>query len=94
MYKIFKYEFKLTYYQHIDMPEGAKVLKVDKQDQKYYIWALIDTDAKLERKLINVIGTGNPTEIYNDSIQLFKHLGTFFDKPFVWHVFEVDKSNG
>lgn len=93
MYRIFKYEFELTDYQHVDIPKGAKVLKVDKQGQKYCFWALVNTDAKFERKTLAIFGTGNPTEIYDDNLQMFNHWGTFFDGPFVWHVFEVS-TNG
>ena len=66
------------------MPIGAQILHVDTQEpgQLATVWALCDPDALLEMRTLKVRGTGHCVE------EGLRHLATFQQGPFVWHVFE------
>ena len=59
-----------------------KFLHVAVQDSIITIWALVDTEAPLISRRFKVIGTGGAITDYE------KFLGTVFQGPLVWHVFD------
>ena len=72
---------------HIEMPEGGKILAVDKQHGVWCIWALVDPTAGLVTRSFIITGTG--WEFYAEGEI---HLRTILDGDFVWHLFEVARS--
>jgi len=84
MKRIWKFEFVITDEQTVSMPIGAKILHVQVQDHMPYIWALCNPKASYESRTFRVYGTGNP--VPEDS---GKHIGTFQDGRYIWHLFEV-----
>jgi len=72
----------------IDMPVGAQVIRVAKQGAADCIWAIVESDNALEKRLFALIGTGQV--IPPDG----RYLGTWDDGPFVWHLFEPSHSSG
>ena len=85
---IWKFEIQITYKQHIKMPKGAEILSVQVQNGIPYLWALVDPDAEIEERCIEVFGIGNPIQQFSDTQR--KYVGTFqmhFGK-LVWHLFE------
>jgi len=83
MQKIFKYPIKITDIQTIWMPQFALILDVQVQAGVPCLWAMVAENAVPEKRVIEIIGTGNPI----DPGQRM-YIGTFQDVPFVWHVFE------
>jgi hypothetical protein len=87
MKTIYKVELKITDVQTIELPSGAEILTVQNQRNSLCLWALVETDAKLVSRVIEIIGTGNPIEP-----RPRKYIGTaqisHGEFPFVWHVFE------
>lgn len=68
----------------IEMPAYAEVVHVGLQNDVLQIWAVVDPDAKRkELRVFHVYGTGHGIR---DNA---KHVGTWFDAPFVWHLFEI-----
>ena len=59
-------------------------LSVDMQDRQLCLWAQVDTEAELVEMQLEVYGTGH--EILDHGMSVY--IGTAFDGPFVWHVFE------
>lgn len=67
----------------ISMQMGAQIVHFAAQGGRPTIWAIVDTEAKLERRHFRVFGTGEELDpIFNT------HRGTCFDGPYVWHLFE------
>jgi len=66
----------------IPMHKGAKLLSVQNQDDQITLWALVDTERKLEVQEFSVYGTGWELPP-NPGI----HVGTVQIEAFVWHVF-------
>jgi hypothetical protein len=68
----------------VKMPRGAKVVHVGEQGGKPFLWALVDPDQPEEERTFIVLGTGQAV-----NGELWSHVGTFQQPPFVWHVFEL-----
>lgn len=67
----------------IEMPKGAKLLKVAMQGSQMTLWAMVDPALDTELRYFAVYGTG--MRLANEKLEF---IGTVFDSAFVWHVFE------
>lgn len=65
------------------MPEGAELLRFDKQGESMCLWALVEDGNFRESRRFRVAGTGFEL---NDNE---RYVGTFHDGQFVWHLFEI-----
>jgi hypothetical protein len=83
MKRIYKYPLEITGVQPVDMPAGAKLLSVANQNGTLCLWAMVDTDAPNDRRVIVICGTGHAMD---DAGLIF--IGTVLMGPLVWHVFE------
>ena len=75
----------------IEMPKGAEILMIDIQNGQMFnaqMWVKVDTENEMEKRIFEVIGTGQNFDDTNK-----KYVGTYQDGPFVWHVFEKDLDN-
>ena len=75
----------------IEMPKGAEILTVDIQNGQMFnaqMWVKVNTENEMEKRMFEVIGTG---QNFDDTNR--KYIGTYQDGPFVWHVFEKDLDN-
>jgi hypothetical protein len=89
MQTVWKYYLRLEDDSQIIMPYGAEPLFVGMQDGGLCVWMKVDTQAKKIAHMFHVRGTGHPM---GDAAGA-KHIGSVFDRQFVWHVFhsgEVD----
>ena len=85
MKKVYKYVLPMYDDVAIELPQGAKILKVDTQESVPCIWALVDPDAPLEMRKFRVVGTGHPIEEKG-----LEFIGTFqmYGGELVFHLFE------
>ena len=81
---IYKYPLQLRKEQKLPLPQAANVINVGVQDGTITLWAMVDTDAPSEEITIRIYGTGQEID---PNLVLYP-LGTVFDGPYVWHVFE------
>lgn len=83
---IYKYPFQPKRPTEIRLPVGAELLKVGAAvPHEPHLWFKVPTvEGELESRTFWVYGTG---EAFDDRNQ--KHVDTFFDQGYVWHVFEV-----
>lgn len=73
----------------VRLPRGAQIIAVQMQRGLASIfapqlWAVVDTDEPMEWRDIVVRGTG-----YAIDGEVGRHLGTFQDGPYVFHVFDL-----
>lgn len=87
MKTIWKFEIALEATQAIEMPRGAEIISVQFQHGVMCLWAIVDSNAAAEQRIIQVFGTGHDFKAHNR-----KHLATLVQGAFVWHVFERLKS--
>lgn len=85
-HSIWKFPLTVTDYQTLTMPEGAEILSVQDQDGALCLWALVDPQAPMVERLIEVFGTGHPIPT-NMGISR-NYLASVQQGRFVWHVFE------
>jgi hypothetical protein len=67
----------------IKMPKGATVIHAGPQGADICLWARVNPSADEEIRSFVVVGTGGAVD------DAAVHVGTVFQGPFVWHVFEV-----
>lgn len=82
---IYKYELftKNLEFHELALPKGTEILRVGMQHSVVTLWALIDPDEGVwEVRRFVRYGTGH--EVHGVNL----YIGTVFDGPFVWHIFE------
>lgn len=85
---IFKYP--LNEQRTARLPHGAKVLHVNSQDGKYFVWAEVDSAEQtlFDRKFL-IYGTGHA---HQEKVDQF-YINTFFSgnyiAPLVFHAYEI-----
>lgn len=85
MERIYKYPIPIEDNITIELPEGARVLTVQIQKGKPYIWAKVDPNAPKIKRYFKLFGTGH--QISNTN----KYIGTFqiYEGDLVFHLFEI-----
>ncbi len=87
MRTIFKYTITANEpIKKFDLPLGAKVVEVGSQEPgtlQFWVDSGIDNFLENEIRTFRIYGTGHPID-ENDT-----YVGTAFDPPFVWHLFEL-----
>lgn len=83
--RIWKYPLSITDRQEVEIPQGARLLSVQMQNDQCCLWALCDGYAPPEIRRIAIYGTG--TLIPDDP---GKYLSTFqmHDGALVFHAFD------
>jgi len=85
---IYEYKLNVVEKQRLFLPLGSKILSVKVQRGNICLCAMIDTTAKVEERVISIVGTGNPLPKINPD-QSFVHIDTIQQYGLVWHVFEI-----
>lgn len=72
----------------VEMPKDAEVLTIQTQNEKPYVWALVNPDAHTELRQFEVYGTGH--NIHYDMGAERKYINTFQLQggSLVFHLFE------
>ena len=88
MKTIHKFELEITETQSVVMPGGAKILGVKTRDNAPVLYAIVDTHADTEERIIEIFGTGHEIH-YGDAVTR-KYIGTciVMNDALVLHVFE------
>ncbi len=89
---IYKYPLQTTNVQILELPKGAEVLTVQTQNDTPQLWAVVDPENELEKRIIEIIGTGHPVRsstVWRANISR-KYISTYqlFAGKGVFHVFE------
>lgn len=78
--KVFKYPYTGAPQA---LPQGARFLHAGNQDGAAFMWFQVDPNATREERTFRIVGTGQDVE------EEWEHLTTWFDAPFVWHLYEI-----
>jgi hypothetical protein len=87
--RIFKYRLPFMEIAHIEMPVGARVIRVDGLDGALWVWAIVDPDAPVERREFHLFKTGAPMP--EDIGDKYTYLGCgaiFIQMELMMYVFE------
>ena len=83
---VWKYPINIDGLTELTLPGGAQVLTVNLQNEKPFLWAMVDPDKHLTTRRFRLVATGESFEA-NDPF----YVGTLFVEGgrYVFHVFEV-----
>lgn len=89
---IWKFPLATADKQDISLPKGAEILCVQTQDDKPYLWALVE-EGFTENRTFEIFGTGQKINYDSGTARYIdrKYIGSFQQQEgvFVWHVFEL-----
>ena len=87
---IYKYPLPVEDLPTVEMPTGAQVLCVQVQEDKPFLWAIVDPGQPLERRWFRLCGTG---QLLGINLPTSRYIGTFQlqEGTFIGHVFELVK---
>lgn len=100
MLTIWKFPIRVDDEITCQMPAGARLLTVQVQGAGHgnavgtpCIWALVNSEAKKEKRTFRVYGTGHPIEESEIPCERLLYVGTFqsISGSLVFHLFEVLK---
>lgn len=80
---IWKFPVALASESTVTMPAGAIPLHFGAQAGQPMIWALVWPGNPTEERQFRLFGTGHPIDLKG-----LAYIGTCFQGPFVWHLFE------
>jgi len=83
--KIFKYEIPIKDTFNLELPAHSKILSLQLQNEKPYIWVLHDENKVLKHRYFTIVGTGHEIEYHPD---VMIYIGTIQMGSLVWHLFE------
>ena len=82
MKTIWKFPFSIDDEFVLNMPYGAVPLAVHMQNGGPCLWAEVNTRKVSFPRHFSIVGTGHP-------MPEGKHIATFQNPPFVWHLYEI-----
>lgn len=84
---IYKYTLEATDVQQIEIPQGAEILCIQTQNETPCIWALVDPNATVTKRVFEIFGTGHNVPENGNR----KYIGTFQlnQGALVFHCFEL-----
>ena len=90
MKTVYKYEIAFGDEAIVQIPQNAVLLKFGIQGTtngkpNIYVWAMVDTEARLLPYHFRIFGTGHPIPDFPN--EYFVYCDTLFDRNFVWHIF-------
>lgn len=90
MQKVFKYLVPFKEYVELELPVGARVIRIDGMDGHLYFWALVDTEANTEIRRFYLAKTGG--EGLPDFPLRYLGCGAIFiQQELMLYVFEAEK---
>lgn len=84
MKAVWKYPLRMGGSFTLQMPSGARPVRVAMQAGDPHMWAIVESEAEREDRVFCIYGTGHPI----GSTPATHYVGTFEHGPFVWHLFE------
>lgn len=83
MKTIYKYQFPIEDNFEIEFPDGYEIIYVGLQNNIPTLWAIVPLQTEMTvTHRFSVRGTGHPFETEGD------YIATFFQEPYVWHLFK------
>jgi len=73
----------------IELPGSAYLLSVAVQNGVICLWYEVETEDPVSVHTFRVFGTGWEIPKFDDIRKRYYHMETFFDDPFVWHLYEL-----
>jgi hypothetical protein len=76
----------VTYWPVVEMPQGARVLTLQMQDDEPTLWAVVEPEAPPELRQFVIVGTGHEVPAGTGG-----YVGSWQWPSLVFHLFEVER---
>jgi hypothetical protein len=86
---IWKYEIEVSNDHVLDIPAHSELLYLGTQDDKIYLWVMLDPYTKGVKRHFRTVGTGHPIEENEDEKLMYVGSYQLLNGKFVGHVFEI-----
>lgn len=87
LWTVYKYKFAIEPMEPfvLQLPKGARPLRVGIQESQPCLWAMVDSNAEKEPRTFLLVGTGHEIE----EPDRWDHVTTFYmaGGKLIWHVF-------
>jgi len=89
MHKIYKYELPCKEKHVIQLPVGAKIIRVEDVDGKFFLWAIVDTNVlSMKDRYLEFYKTGQPIETDPEDLVFLGTCKLFVGMELCLYVFE------
>jgi hypothetical protein len=89
---IYKYSLPVQEKFVIELPAGAQIIRVDDVDGKFWLWAIVDTEAEKESRYIECYKTGQPIETPLEDLNYLGLCKLFIMQELGLYMFENTKA--
>ena len=89
MRTIFKYSIPCLEKFKVTLPAGATIIRGDDVDGKFWLWAIVDTEAQPEERAIECYKTGQPILTPVDRLAYLGCCKLFIMQELCLYMFEV-----
>ena len=93
MKTIYKYPLPVQEKYIIELPKDARIIRCSDVDGLFFIWAIVDTEAELENRYLELYKTGQPIETDLDYLVMIGQCRLFIMQELMLYVFENIKPN-
>ena len=83
--------YKYKWADEVELPQKAKILRADFQNDELFFWAFVNPEAPKEKRKLLLLPTGN---VGIGDEQGLIYINTVFQGPYVWHLFEILEGYG
>ena len=89
MKAIYKYSLPVQEKYGIELPEGAKIIRVEDVDGLFFLWAIVDTETEVkEIRHLEFYKTGQPIETPLENLVMIGTCKLFIMQELCLYVFE------
>jgi len=95
MKKIFKYSLPVQEKYAIELPKGARIIRVEDVDGLFFLWAIVDSGEGVEKEFryLEFYKTGQPIETPLENLVILGTCKLFIMQELCLYVFENIKPN-
>jgi len=88
MNRIFKYSLPVQEKYIIELPKGAKIIRVEDVDGLFFLWAIVNPEAENESRYLEFYKTGQPIETPLENLVMLGTCKLFIMQELCLYVFE------
>lgn len=88
MKAIYKYPLPVQEKHTIELPKGARIIRVEDVDGLFFLWAIVDTEAEKENRFLEFYKTGQPITTPLDDLVYIGRCKLFIMQELCLYVFE------
>lgn len=88
-HSVWKFQLQIIDRCTLEMPQGARVLCVQPQNNLPTLWALVDLAAPMVKRDFLIFGTGHPLDVALWSRPIYVGTVQTHGGNLVWHVFDI-----